>query len=48
MAGEFTFPNTIVTDSQGNIYAAETVGGRRNQKFVQVNDSRPDDDRLLR
>ena len=38
MAGEFTFPHTIVTDSQGNIYAAETVGGRRNQKFVQVND----------
>ena len=38
MAGEFTFPHTIVTDSQGNIYAAETVGGRRNQKFVKVSD----------
>ena len=36
MAGEFTFPHTIVTDSQGNIYAAETIGGRRNQKFVKV------------
>ncbi len=38
MAGEFTFPHTIVTDSQGNIYAAETVGGRRNQKFEKVSD----------
>ena len=28
MAGEFTFPHTIVTDSEGNIYAAETIGGR--------------------
>ena len=36
MAGEFTFPHTIATDSQGNIYAAETIGGRRNQKFVKV------------
>ena len=36
MAGEFTFPHTIVTDSQGNIYAAETVGGRRNQKFTKL------------
>ncbi len=38
MAGEFTFPHTIVTDSEGNIYAAETIGGRRNQKFVKVSD----------
>jgi len=38
MAGEFTFPHTIVTDSQGNVYAAETVGGRRHQKFVKVSD----------
>ena len=30
MAGEFTFPHAIVTDSEGNIYAAETIGGRRN------------------
>ena len=37
MAGEFTFPHTIVIDSQGNLYAAETVGGRRNQKFTRVN-----------
>jgi len=38
MAGEFTFPHTIATDSNGNIYTAETVGGRRNQKFVKISD----------
>ena len=38
MAGEFTFPHTIVTDSDGSIYAAETLGGRRNQKFVRTSD----------
>ena len=38
MAGEFTFPHTIVVDSRGNLYAAETVGGRRNQKFTLVSD----------
>ena len=38
MAGEFTFPHTLVTDSDGNLYAAETVGGRRNQKFARVSD----------
>ena len=38
MAGEFTFPHTVVTDSDGNLYAAETVGGRRNQKFTLVSD----------
>ena len=38
MAGEFTFPHTVVTDSDGNLYAAETVGGRRNQKFALVSD----------
>jgi len=36
MAGEFTFPHTIATDSQGNLYVAETVGGRRHQKFLRV------------
>jgi len=35
MAGEFTFPHTIVTDSKGNLYIAETIGGRRHQKFVR-------------
>ena len=38
MAGEFTFPHTVVTDSDGNLYAAETIGGRRNQKFALVSD----------
>ncbi len=38
MAGEFTFPHTIVTDSDSSIYAAETLGGRRNQKFVRTSD----------
>lgn len=36
MAGEFTFAHTVVTDSRGNLYVAETIGGRRNQKFVKV------------
>ena len=36
MAGEFVFPHTVVTDSKGNVYVAETVGGRRSQKFVKV------------
>ncbi len=31
--GEFTYNHTIATDSKGNIYIAETVGGRRLQKF---------------
>ena len=33
MAGEFTFPHTIVMDSHGDLYVAETLGGRRHQKF---------------
>jgi sugar lactone lactonase YvrE len=33
MAGEFTFPHTIVMDSHGDLYIAETIGGRRHQKF---------------
>jgi len=35
MAGEFTFPHTVVADSKGNLYIAETIGGRRHQKFVR-------------
>ncbi|HEV8316760.1 MAG TPA: 6-bladed beta-propeller [Vicinamibacterales bacterium] len=35
MAGEFTFPHTVVVDSKGSLYVAETVGGRRHQKFVK-------------
>ena len=38
MAGEFTFPHTVVSDSQGNLYVAETLGGRRSQKFVRGDD----------
>lgn len=34
MAGEFTFPHTIVMDSYGDLYVAETIGGRRHQRFV--------------
>jgi len=34
LAGEFTFPHTVAIDSQGNLYVAETIGGRRSQKFV--------------
>ena len=34
MAGEFIFPHTIDVDSRGNIYVAETINGRRIQKFV--------------
>jgi hypothetical protein len=36
MAGEFTFPHTVAIDSKGNLYVAETVGGRRHQKFLKV------------
>jgi NHL repeat len=37
MAGQLTYPHTVVTDSKGNVYVAETIGGRRVQKFVKVN-----------
>ena len=36
MAGEFTFVHTIVADSHGDLYLAETAGGRRNQKFTKI------------
>jgi sugar lactone lactonase YvrE len=36
MAGEFTFPHTAVLDSRGNLYVAETIGGRRHQKFDRI------------
>jgi len=32
-AGEFTFLHMMAVDSQGNLYAGETIGGRRIQKF---------------
>jgi hypothetical protein len=33
MAGEFTFLHMLAVDSKGNLYAGETIGGRRIQKF---------------
>ncbi len=36
-AGEFAFGHTTTVDSKGNIYVAETITGRRIQKFVQMN-----------
>ncbi len=33
--GEFSFPHTVTTDSKGNVYVAETINGRRVQKFVR-------------
>jgi len=33
--GEFSFAHTVTTDSKGNVYVAETVNGRRVQKFVR-------------
>ena len=36
MAGDFTFLHMMAIDSKGNLYAGETVGGRRVQKFVKV------------
>lgn len=35
-AGQFTFLHTIAKDSNGNLYAGETINGRRVQKFVPV------------
>jgi len=34
--GQFEVSHTLASDSKGNIYVAETVQGRRIQKFVQV------------
>ena len=36
MAGDFTFLHMMAIDSRGNLYAGETVGGRRIQKFTLV------------
>ena len=33
MAAEFTFLHTVTVDSKGNLYTAETIGGRRIQRF---------------
>jgi DNA-binding beta-propeller fold protein YncE len=34
MAGDFTYVHTVDVDSRGDIYTAETVGGRRVQRFL--------------
>ena len=36
-AGHFAFGHTVAVDSQSNIYVAETITGRRIQKFVPLN-----------
>jgi hypothetical protein len=36
-AGHFAFGHTVAVDSQSNIYVAETITGRRIQKFVPQN-----------
>jgi hypothetical protein len=36
MAGNFTFLHMMAIDSKGNLYAGETIGGRRVQKFTLV------------
>jgi hypothetical protein len=41
-AGHFAYSHSAAVDSKGNIYIAETITGRRIQKFVQVK-SGPDD-----
>jgi DNA-binding beta-propeller fold protein YncE len=33
MAGETTYMHTLAIDSKSNLYVAETIGGRRVQKF---------------
>ena len=38
MPGNFTHGHTIATDSQGNIYVAETNIGRRVQRFNLVSE----------
>ena len=33
-AGEFVSPHNIATDSKGNLYVAEDLGGSRLQRFT--------------
>jgi hypothetical protein len=37
IAGQFAFGHTTAVDSRSNVYVAETITGRRIQKFVPVN-----------
>jgi hypothetical protein len=36
MAGEFSYMHTLNLASKGNLYTAETIGGRRVQRFRVV------------
>jgi DNA-binding beta-propeller fold protein YncE len=40
MAGEFSYAHTLALDSKGNLYVAETIGGRRIQQFRVVGHDR--------
>jgi len=42
MSSEFTFVHTLDTDSKGNLFTGETIGGRRAQKFRPVPDQSED------
>jgi hypothetical protein len=35
-AGHFAYGHSVAVDSKGNVYLAETITGRRIQKFVQM------------
>ena len=37
-AGQFTYVHTLAVDSKGDLYSAETIGGRRVQRFQVVAD----------
>lgn len=37
-AGQFTFLHSVALDSRGNLFTGETIGGRRVQRFVPVDD----------
>ena len=43
MAGDFTFLHMMAIDSKGNLYAGETIGGRRVQKFINCSADRDRD-----
>ncbi len=43
-AGNFAFGHTTASDSRGNVYVAETITGRRIQKFVRSDDDDDHDD----
>jgi hypothetical protein len=42
-AGEFAYSHTNSVDSKGNVYVAETITGRRIQKFVPVEEEKDKD-----